>query len=328
MLKYIARRIVQMIPTLFIIYTIIFALTYLMPGDPLRASLGEEYNRLSPETIAQMEEALGINRPFLEQYGDFLGRMLRLDLGRSFILKEQVVDIIGYRLPRTLQLMVGGLSVSLLLGIPAGIISAIKQYSWIDHTLMVLALVGLSMPVFWQGLIAQLLFTQSDSPVTVVLRTITGGLVSDPIFPVAGWGDGQLWYMLLPSIVLGTSLSATIARITRSSMLEVRSQDYLQTARAKGLRFRTILVRHHLRNALLPVLTVIGLQVAGLLGGSLLTETVFNWPGLGRAIVPAIQTRDTPIIMGILTYGSIVILIVNLVTDMVYAVADPRIRYT
>lgn len=314
MIKYIARRFVQMIPTLLIIYTIIFALTYLMPGDPLRASLGEEYNRLSPETIAEIEESLGINRPFHEQYFEFLGKMLRLDLGHSYIQKERVSDIIGYRLPRTLQLMLGGLTVSLVLGVSAGIISAVKQYTWVDHTLMIFALVGLSMPVFWQGLIAQLLFTQSKSGIA--------------IFPVAGWGNGDLWYMVLPSLVLGTSLSATVARITRSSMLEVRSQDYLQTARAKGLKARTILLRHHLRNALLPVLTVIGLQVAGLLGGSLLTETVFNWPGLGRVIVPAIQTRDTPVIMGILTYGAIVILIVNLLTDIIYAVVDPRIRYS
>ena len=313
MQKYIMRRLVQIIPTLLIIYTIIFALTFLMPGDPLKASLGEEYNRLDPETIEALEEELGINRPFLVQYTDFLGRMLRLDLGRSFIQREQVVDIIGYRVPRTLQLMLGGLFVSLAVGIPAGIISAMKQYSWVDHFLMVFALVGLSMPVFWQGLIAQLLLTQSKTGIA--------------LFPVAGYGDGQIIYMVLPSLVLGTSLSATVARVTRSSMLEVQSEDYLRTARAKGLRSRRILLQHHLSNALIPVITVIGLQVAGLLGGSILTETIFNWPGLGRAIVPAIQTRDTPVIMGIMAYGAVIILVVNLITDLIYAMVDPRIRY-
>ncbi len=314
MTKYIARRILQMIPTLFIIYTITFALTYLMPGDPLRASLGEEYNRLDPATIAAIEEELGLNRPFLVQYTDFLFDMLRLDLGKSYIQKENVVDIIGYRLPRTMQLMVGGMIVSLALGIPAGIISAVKQYSWIDHIVVFVALIGLSMPVFWQGLIAQLLLTQSKTGIA--------------IFPVAGYGNGQIIYMVLPSLVLGTSLAAVISRITRASMLEVRGQDYLKTAMAKGLRNRTILFTHQMRNALIPVLTVVGLQVAGLMTGALLTETIFNWPGLGRAIVPAIQTRDTPVIMGILIYGALIILIANLITDLLYAFVDPRIRYS
>lgn len=302
-----------MVPTLLIIYTIIFALTYLMPGDPLRATLGEEYNRLTAGQIAALEESLGINRPFGVQYLDFLGRMVQFDLGRSYVLREDVIDIIGYRIPRTLQLMLGGLIVSLMIGIPAGIIAAIKQYSWIDHTLMLFALIGLSMPVFWQGLIAQLFLTQSAYGVA--------------IFPVAGYGDGNLWYMVLPSLVLGTSLSATVARIARTSMLEVKGMDYLKTAQAKGLLRRQVLFRHHVPNALIPVLTVIGLQISGLLGGSILTETIFNWPGLGRATVSAIQSRDTPVIMGIMTYGTFIILSVNLLTDMLYAVVDPRIRY-
>lgn len=314
MSTYLMRRLLQMIPTLLIIYTASFGLTYLMPGDPIRATLGEEYNRLAPETIAAIEEELGLNRPFIIQYLDYVGRMLRFDLGRSYVQRENVADIIGYRLPRTIQLMIGGMIVSLLIGIPAGIISALKQYSWVDHTLMIFALIGVSMPVFWQGLLAQLLFTQSRTGIA--------------IFPVAGYGDGQIIYMVLPSIVLGTSLAAIIARITRSSMLEVRGQDYLRTARAKGLNRPAILFNHHMRNALIPVITVIGLQAAGLLTGSLLTETIFNWPGLGRAIVPAIQTRDTPVIMGILIYGSIVILVANLITDLLYAVVDPRIRYS
>lgn len=313
MTKYIARRLIQMIPTLFIIYTIIFSMAYLMPGDPVRAALGEEYRRLDADTIEQIKEELGLNKSFLVQYGEFMGRMLQFDLGKSYIQQTAVSEIIGYRLPRTIQLMLGGLFVSMALGIPAGIVSAVKQYSWIDHALMIFALVGLSMPVFWQGLLAQLLLTQSKTGIA--------------IFPVGGYGDGQFIYIVLPSLVLGTSLSATVARITRSSMLEVRGQDYLKTARSKGLPSSTVLWRHQLRNALIPVLTVIGLQVAGLLSGSLLTETVFNWPGLGRAIVPAITSKDTPVIMGILTYSALVILVVNLLTDLLYAVVDPRIRY-
>jgi peptide/nickel transport system permease protein len=176
-----------------------------------------------------------------------------------------------------------------------------------------MALIGVSMPVFWQALIAQHLLTQSKYGIA--------------LFPVAGYGNGDLRYMILPSLVLGTHLAASVARITRSSMLEVKTQDYLQTARAKGLRPFEILRRHHLRNALIPVVTILGLQVAGLLTGSILTESVFNWPGLGRATVAAIQDRDMPIIMGLMVYGAIIVLIVNLITDILYALIDPRIRY-
>jgi len=179
---------------------------------------------------------------------------------------------------------------------------------------MILALIGVSMPVFWQGLLAQIFLTQDKYGIA--------------LFPVAGYGDGNPYYMILPSLVLGTSLSAIIARVTRASMLEVKGLDYLKTAQSKGLRPRTILVRHHLRNALIPVVTVVGLQVAGLMTGALLTETIFNWPGLGTAIVSAIRRRDTPIIMGILILGTMVFLVVNLITDLIYALLDPRIRYS
>jgi peptide/nickel transport system permease protein len=311
--KYLGRRLLQIIPTLFIIYTIVFALAYLMPGDPVGAILGEEINRLPPEEREAIIEELGLNRPFHEQYFDFLGDMLRFDLGKSFIQREYVIDIIGYRLPRTLYLMLGGMIVALIIGVPAGIVSAVKQYTWIDHFLMLFALIGVSMPVFWQGLIFQLLFTQSQTGIA--------------LFPVGGFGDGNPYYLILPSIILGTHLSATIARVMRSSMLEVASMDYINTARAKGLKPRTILLKHHLRNALIPVSTVIGLQVAGLMTGALVTETIFNWPGLGRVITPAILQRDTPVIMGIMLLGAVTYLVVNLLTDLLYAVLDPRIQY-
>lgn len=312
--KYIGRRLLQVIPTLFVIYTILFILAYLMPGDPLAAVYGEELERLAPEQREAIVDELGYNRPFFVQYVDFLGRMARFDLGRSYIQREQVIDIIGYRLPRTIQLMVGGMIVSLTLGLIAGIASALWKYTWIDHSLMFIALLGLSMPVFWQGLIAQLLLTQEKTGIA--------------IFPVAGYGNGNPVYMILPSIVLGTSLSATIARVMRSSMLEISEFDFLKTARAKGLYRRQILLRHHLRNALIPVVTIIGLQIAGLMTGALVTETIFNWPGLGRVLVAAITKRDTPVIMGILTFGAMIYIVANLVTDLVYAYIDPRIRYS
>ncbi len=314
MSKYLIRRLLQIIPTLWLILTIIFGLAYLMPGDPLRAALGEEYRKLPAETIEQIRDDLGLNKPFFVQYGEFLLKMVQFDLGESYIQKRSVEEIVAYRVPITLQLTLGGLLVSLGVGIPAGVISALKQYTWIDHLLMLFALIGLSMPVFWQGLMAQLLLTQSKTGIA--------------LFPTAGYQPGNLYYMALPALVLGTSYSATVARITRSSMLEVRGQDYLTTAHAKGLSSFVVLYRHQLRNALIPVLTIIGLQVSGMLGGALLTETIFNWPGLGRATVDAIMKQDTPVIMGIMLYGSLIVLFVNLITDLTYAVVDPRIRYS
>ncbi|MBN1287438.1 MAG: ABC transporter permease [Anaerolineae bacterium] len=312
MIKYIIRRLLLVVPTLWGVFTVLFILAFLMPGDPLRAVLGEQYHRLDPEVIEEAREALGLNDPFHVRYIRFLGDMLTFDLGVSQIHNETVADIIGYRFPRTIQLMAGGMLVSLLIGIPAGIVSAEKQYTWIDHALMIFSLIGVSMPVFWQALLAQLVLTQDPFP----------------IFPVAGYEEGAIRFMILPSLVLGTRLAATLARVTRSSMLEVKHEPYIVTAHAKGLRYRAVLLRHQLRNALIPVITVIGLDIGYLLGGSLVTETVFNWPGLGRAIVPAIQRRDTPVILGILVFGSFLFIIINLITDLIYAIVNPRIRYT
>jgi peptide/nickel transport system permease protein len=298
---------------MFGVFTVLYALAFIMPGDPIRTVLGEQYNRVDEETLEGLREELGLNDGFVESYLKFLGRTLRLDFGKSYILDQAVTDIIAYRLPRTLQLMTGGLLVALAIGIPAGIIAAEKQYSWIDHTLMLVALVGVSMPIFWQALLMQLAFTQDQFGIA--------------LFPVAGYEGGSIRHMILPSLILGTNLSATIARVTRSAMLEVRGQDYIITARAKGLPYRSVLFRHQLRNALIPLITIVALNVAYLLGGSVVTETIFNWPGLGRALVPAIQRRDTPVIMGILLFGALMFMLINLITDLVYAVVNPRIRY-
>jgi peptide/nickel transport system permease protein len=298
---------------MFGVFTVLYALAFIMPGDPIRTVLGEQYNRVDEETLEGLREELGLNDGFVESYLKFLGRTLRLDFGKSYILDQDVTDIIAYRLPRTLQLMTGGLLVALAIGIPAGILAAEKQYSWIDHTLMLVALVGVSMPIFWQALLMQLAFTQDQFGIA--------------LFPVAGYEGGSIRHMILPSLILGTNLSATIARVTRSAMLEVRGQDYIITARAKGLPYRSVLFRHQLRNALIPLITVVALNVAYLLGGSVVTETIFNWPGLGRALVPAIQRRDTPVIMGILLFGALMFMLINLITDLVYAMVNPRIRY-
>jgi peptide/nickel transport system permease protein len=296
------------------VFTVLFTLTYLMPGDPLRAVLGEQYKKLSEEVIEGYKEQMGLNDPFHERYVEFLGRAVRLDFGKSDILGDSVNNIIGYRFPRTLQLMFGGVIVAMLIGIPAGIIAAERQYTWVDHTLMVVSLIGVSVPVFWLALLAQMFLTTDRYGIA--------------LFPVAGYENGSLVNMLLPSLVLGTALSATIARVTRAAMLEVRSQDFIRTAHAKGLPYRTVLMRHQFRNSLIPIITVIALDIGYLLGGSIVTETIFNWPGLGRAIVPAIERRDTPVILGILVFGSFLFIIINLITDLIYALVNPRIRFS
>lgn len=313
MTKYVIRRFILIIPTLLGVFTVLFALSFLMPGDPVRAVLGEEYRRMSPEQIEAIKDELGLNDPFHQRYLEFLGQLAVGDLGTSYVQSEDVIDIIGYRLPRTFQLMMGGLVVALVIGVTAGIISAEKQYTWVDHALMLVALIGVSVPVFWQGLLAQLFFTQSKYGIR--------------LFPVGGYGDGDIAYMILPSLVLGTSLSATLARVTRTAMLEIRNEDYVRTARAKGLAYRRVLLTHQLRNALIPIVTIIALDISALFTGSIVTETIFSWPGLGRATVVAIERRDTPVILGILIFGALIFIAVNLITDLLYAVINPRIRY-
>jgi peptide/nickel transport system permease protein len=299
---------------LWCIFTIVYVLAFLMPGDPLKSVLGEDYRRLSPTVIESAKERLGLNQPFLVRYLRFLGALLRGDLGRSYILEQDVSEIIAYRLPHTLKLMAGGMFVALVIGVPAGIFMANYDTKWFARMLMGAILLSASVPVFWLALLAQLFLTQRKY-----------GLA---LFPVAGYEDGSLIHLVLPSLVLGTHLATEIAFVTRVAMLEVRDQEYMITARAKGLQRRTILLRHHFWNASIPIITIIGLDIGYLFGGSVVTETVFNWPGLGRAIVPAIERRDTPVILGILTFGAFLFIVVNLVTDILFTLVNPRIRYT
>ncbi len=313
MAGYILRRMVEMIPTLWMIYTILFMLGYLMPGDPVCVVYGEECERLDEATRQAIREELGLERALPAQYLDFLGRLARLDLGESYIHREPVADIIGYRLPRTLQLMAGGMLVALALGIPVGLLGGAMPHTRLDHLLTLATLLVVSMPVFWQAYLAQLYLTQSKYGVR--------------LFPSAGYGDGDLRYMVLPALVLGLGLAAVIARILRAALIETRDEDYSTTARAKGVPVYRVVARHQLPNAFIPVLTIIGVQVGGLMTGALLVEVIFNWPGLGRALVSAILRRDTPVFMGILIYGALVYLAVNLVIDILYALIDPRIRY-
>ncbi len=314
MTVYLVRRVLQIIPTLWGVFTLLFVLTYVMPGDPMRALLGEQYQKLSPAAVEAIKSELGLNKSLVERYVHFLSRMLRGEWGKSYILGQDVAEVIGYRFPRTLELMLGSMMVALIVGGAVGVIAAQHPYSWIDHLLTLLTLLGISIPIFWVALFAQLLLTQN-----------TAGAA---ILPVAGYESGSIRHLILPALVLGLNLSAAIARVTRSAMLDVQREDYIITAHAKGLPRWLILMRHQLRNALLPIITVIALDVGYLLRGAVVIETIFNWPGLGRALVPAIERRDTPVVIGVLVFGALLFIVVNLVTDLSYALINPRIRYT
>jgi peptide/nickel transport system permease protein len=295
--------------------------------------LGE---RATPENIARVREQLGLNKPIYEQYLTFLGNALRGDLGRSILRQEPVTQEIIRRFPATIELALAALLFAVVVGIPAGVISAVRRGSWFDGTSMLVALTGVSMPIFWLGLMLIYLFS-------VVLHLLpTGGRLDAgtqfvPItnlvlvdsllrgnIPVFFQG---LRHLLLPALALGTIPMAIIARMTRSSMLEVLGQDYVRTAHAKGLAARTVVVRHALRNAWLPIITVVGLQIGILLSGAILTETVFSWPGIGRWLVDAIYARDYPIVQGVTLVIALIFVVVNLSVDILYALVDPRIRF-
>jgi peptide/nickel transport system permease protein/oligopeptide transport system permease protein len=305
MLQYIAKRLLFIIPVLLGISILLFFMLRMLPGDPAQVLAGQ---MASPEDIQQIRVQLGLDKPVLVQYGLFLGRLVKLDLGRSARTQNPVSEEIWARLPNTLLLSVVAIFLACLFGIPAGVISAVKPYSWLDYCVTATALFGISMPVFWLGLMLVVVFS-------IWLHWLPAG------------GVGTWKHVVLPAVTLSAFVVAFIARMTRATMLEVLSQDYTTTARSKGLKENVIVIKHALRNALIPIITVVGLQFGLLLGGAVLTETVFAWPGLGRLIVDSILARDYPMIQGaILTFGLLYVL-VNLVVDLLYAYVDPRIRY-
>ncbi len=333
MLGYIIKRFLGVIPVLLCVSMLVFGFLRLIPGDPAATMLGE---RATPENIARVRQQLGLDKPIYEQYLTFLGNALRGDLGRSVLRQEPVTQEIIRRFPATIELAMAAMLFAMVVGIPAGIISAVRRGSWFDGGSMLVALTGVSMPIFWLGLMLIFLFA-------VVLHALpTGGRLDagthyTPItnlvlvdsllqanIPVFVQG---VRHLLLPALALGTIPMAIIARMTRSSMLEVLGQDYIRTAQAKGLKERTVVVRHALRNAWLPIITVVGLQVGLLLSGAILTETVFSWPGIGRWLVDAIYARDYPIVQGVTLVIALIFVVVNLSVDILYALADPRIRF-
>ncbi len=314
MSRYILRRLLLVIPLLLAVSLATFMLINLAPGDPISTRFGLNMNNLEPERIDEIREELGLNDPLPVQYLRYLGDLLRGDLGRSITTNRPVSEEILSRLPATIKLTLAAMFFVVLIAVPLGIISAVKRGSLVDSTSMGAALVGVSMPSFWFGIMLMLLFSLK-----------LGWL------PTGGQGDGTVAggakALILPAVTLGAALMGLVARLSRSSMLEVLDQDYMRTARAKGLAPRLVLVRHGLRNALIPVITVLGVQFASLLGGAVIVETIFSWPGMGRLAINAISRRDYPVIMGTVLVFSVVFVLANLLVDILYTMIDPRIRY-
>jgi peptide/nickel transport system permease protein/oligopeptide transport system permease protein len=305
MLQYTLRRLLSTIPVLFGISLVLFFMLRALPGDPAQVIAGE----LATEVVVEeIRHQLGLDRPVPVQYGIFLGRLARLDLGNSTRTHQPVAGEIAPRLLNTVALAMAATLLASLLGVPAGILAAVKPHTWIDNVITALSLFGMSMPAFWLGLMLIVIFS-------VKLHWLPVG------------GAGGIQYAILPTVTLAALLLASIARNTRSSMLETLSQDYIMTARSKGLEERVVVIKHGLRNGFIPIITVIGLQFGGLLGGTVLTETVFAWPGLGRLLVLSILGRDYPMIQGIILIFALLFVLVNLAVDLFYVYLDPKVRY-
>ncbi|MEG9490679.1 ABC transporter permease subunit [Mannheimia indoligenes] len=334
MFQFILKRVLMVVPTFIAITLITFALVHFIPGDPIEIRMGER--GLSPEVHQQMMEQLGLNRPLFEQYISYISGVLQGDLGRSFRNNEPVLKEFFTLFPATVELAFFALLWSLILGIFLGVIAAVKKESWISHTVTTLSLTGYSMPIFWWGLVLILYFS---TPL---------GLPASGRLPSEYWIEAETGFMLidtwrsdepgaflaaiksliLPAIVLGTIPLAVITRMTRSSMLEVLGEDYIRTAKAKGLNTTRIVIVHALRNALIPVVTVVGLIVGQLLSGAVLTENIFSWPGIGKWIIDAINSRDYPVLQGSVLIIATIIILVNLTVDLIYGIVNPRIRHS
>ncbi len=357
MLGYIARRLLVSIPVLFGILLVTFVLARLIPGDPCKAILGE---KASQEVCERFTRKHGFDRPIYVQFGFYMGRVLQGDFGNSIRFSRPVSRILIERLPMTIELAVGGLILALLIGVPLGLISAMRHNTGVDVTTMIIANIGISMPVFWLGLMLAYVFALLMKGTVFWLPPsgrLSAGLTSIPFYEVWGWtvqagtakaqamnfianhfifnslvtGDWKLLkdairHLILPVVALCTIPMAIIARMTRSSLLEVLGRDYVRTARAKGAKERRVVMKHALRNALLPVVTILGLQMGGLLGGAVLTETVFGLAGVGRMLFEAITARDYPIIQAFTVVIAVSYMIINLIVDVSYGFLDPRIR--
>ncbi len=306
MINYIIRRLLLAIPVIIGVTLITFLLFLVVPGDPVRLALGQHPD---PQLQARIEHQLGMDKPWPQRYVDYVWKAVHGDLGNSIKNQEPVSKIISEKLPATLRLAITAILFAILVGIPAGVVSATKQYSLADNFFMLLALLGVSMPIFVLGLLLLLIFVSW-------LKLIPG----------TGYGDGNVLFIVLPTIALGTIPMAIISRMTRSSLLEVLKSDYVRTAKSKGLSNFSVVFKHAFRNALIPIVTVIGNNFASLMAGAIITEKVFNWPGLGTAMITAIEQRDFPVVMGLTFFLAIVFVTVNLIIDISYSFIDPRVR--
>ena len=304
MLKYILKRLLMAIPVLLGVTFIVFTIMSFTPGDPVQTMLGDNYTQ---EAYDEITEELGLNDPFLVRYVNYVVALVQGDMGVSYSTKRAVSDEIFSRFPATVRLAGAAIFLAVVFGIPLGVISATKQYSFFDSGSMFVALVGVSMPNFWLGIMLILLFAAN-----------------------LGWlpasGDKGFLALILPAVTLSANSLATITRMTRSSMLETIRMDYIRTARAKGLRESRVIIHHALRNAMIPVITSVGLQFGFALSGAVLVETVFSWPGIGRLLVDTIKLKDTPVVLGVVVVMAASFTVINLVIDILYACFDPRIR--
>ena len=307
--QYIMKRVLQLIPVLFLISLMVFSIMHALPGDPVGLMLaGSESGSVSPERMEELSEQMGLNDPLPVQYFRFLRGAVVGDLGTSVRLRQPVTELILDRFGSTIVLSMGGMSFALLIGMSTGVVAALKQGTWFDTLSMKFAYVGVSLPLFWLGLLMILVFSFWLD-----------------IFPPAGQAGWRS--LIMPSVTLGLVSSGVISRLTRACLIEALVEDYVRTARAKGLPKTLIYVRHALRNALLPVVTIVGLQFGGMLAGAVVTETVFSRPGLGRLVVSAVLWKDYPLVQGIVLFMSTGYVLVNLIVDITYAWLDPRIRY-
>jgi peptide/nickel transport system permease protein/oligopeptide transport system permease protein len=313
---YLIKRLLMLVPTVWGAVTLVFLAIHLAPGDPIALYIPPDFPvNASPERIAELRARLGLDRSLLEQYTAFLSGIVRGDLGTSLQHRSPVAEGLLDRLPNTLQLGVLSLAIAVVLGVTVGIVSAVRRGTWLDNVAMTLALFGVSIPNFWLGML---------------LMQLVG--LHWPILPPSGFGGSiftaeGLRYALLPAITIGISGAGGLARYTRSSMLDVLNEDYVRTARSKGLSERLVVYKHALRNALIPIITLLGLSFGSMLSGAVIVETVFGWPGVGRYLVTGISNRDFPVVQGAVLVIAVGFVLANLITDLVYGFVDPRIRY-
>jgi dipeptide transport system permease protein len=335
MIKFLVKRLLLTIPTFIALMFVTFVAIRLVPGDPVEVRTGER--GISAERLAYFRHELGLDQPVWKQFVDYVWQLLHGDFGTSLSTSEKVLTEFFTLFPATLELALAGMLFSIIIGIPAGIVAAVKRGSWFDHTLMGAAVTGFSMPIFWWGLLLIMLVSEGWglTPVSgridmikFYFEPVTGFMLIDSLLSdQKGAFLSALHHLVLPMIVLGTYPLAVIARMTRSSMLEVLSEDYVRTARAKGLSEFRVISLHALRNALIPVVTVVGLQVGGLLAGAVLTETIFSWPGVGKWLIESIARRDYPALQGGILLISSLVIIVNVLVDVLYGAINPRIRH-